>query len=376
MKTLQTSYSRLQLYESCPRFYRFRYVDRRPEPPSEQLAFGSVVHTAIRVLNQFLGGPGNGHDPDAARLAFDTAWQELQREGRTPLNLIDRDEAFQVVRRYARRRILQGFDHQFEVRKNITISEDGLEVTVRGVIDELRTELIDGQPTTIVRDFKTSWQVPSQARVDRDLQLTVYALLCAPDGAERVKVELDMVRHDRVLESWRTAEDIAEARKRILADARALLEETEWTPRPGAICSWCPHTDACPAVQQADAAPGVPLSAEQAKVKASELVALKRRLAELTEELKTWCSEHGPVALDGVQIGFFRRESYRYPLEPTRQILTDRGYDPDVVLRVDTTELKKLIRRDPELEKALAAVRIDASTTIFTTRTVEGGEAG
>src|SRR5690554_2038433 len=44
------SFSRLNLYETCPKKFYYRYVLKLPEPQTKPLALGKAVHKAIELL--------------------------------------------------------------------------------------------------------------------------------------------------------------------------------------------------------------------------------------------------------------------------------------------------------------------------------------
>ena len=58
--------SRAGDFLTCPLLYRFRVIDRLPEPPSPAAARGTLVHA---VLEQLFDQPGRGADPGGGALA-------------------------------------------------------------------------------------------------------------------------------------------------------------------------------------------------------------------------------------------------------------------------------------------------------------------
>src|SRR5277367_2406843 len=66
--------SRAADFKQCPLLYRFRAVDRLPEPPSTAQLRGSVVHAA---LEQLYGLPAAQRGPQNAGALVDPAWEQL-----------------------------------------------------------------------------------------------------------------------------------------------------------------------------------------------------------------------------------------------------------------------------------------------------------
>ena len=66
--------SRARDFKQCPLLYRFRAIDRLPEPPSTAQLRGSVVHAA---LEQLYGLPAPQRVPETARALVDPAWERV-----------------------------------------------------------------------------------------------------------------------------------------------------------------------------------------------------------------------------------------------------------------------------------------------------------
>src|ERR687894_93892 len=69
--------SRAADFKQCPLLYRFRAIDRLPEPSSTAQVRGSVVHAA---LEQLYGLPASERDRDTAMTLVDRAWERIVAE--------------------------------------------------------------------------------------------------------------------------------------------------------------------------------------------------------------------------------------------------------------------------------------------------------
>ena len=66
--------SRAGDFLTCPLLYRFRVIDRLPEPPSPAAARGTLVHA---VLEHLFDRPAAERTPEAARSLLDPEWERL-----------------------------------------------------------------------------------------------------------------------------------------------------------------------------------------------------------------------------------------------------------------------------------------------------------
>src|SRR3984957_6677289 len=66
--------SRASDFKQCPLLYRFRAIDRLPEPPSTAQGRGSVVHAA---LEQLYALPAAARGPDTAMALVAPAWDRV-----------------------------------------------------------------------------------------------------------------------------------------------------------------------------------------------------------------------------------------------------------------------------------------------------------
>ncbi|HEY6577650.1 MAG TPA: PD-(D/E)XK nuclease family protein, partial [Mycobacterium sp.] len=69
--------SRASDFKQCPLLYRFRAIDRLPEPSSTAQVRGSVVHAA---LEQLYALPAASRDPATAMTLVDPAWERITAE--------------------------------------------------------------------------------------------------------------------------------------------------------------------------------------------------------------------------------------------------------------------------------------------------------
>jgi len=154
--------SRASDFKQCPLLYRFRAIDRLPEPSSTAQVRGSVVHAA---LEQLYALPAAERGRDTAMSLVDPAWErvvegrpELAADIEPALRAELLDEARALLSGYYRLEDPTRFDPQScEQRVEVELSDGTL---LRGFVDR-----IDVAPTGELRvvDYKTG-KAPPEAR--------------------------------------------------------------------------------------------------------------------------------------------------------------------------------------------------------------------
>ena len=154
--------SRAADFKQCPLLYRFRAIDRLPEPSSTAQVRGSVVHAA---LEQLYALPAADRGPSTAMTLVDPAWErlvaerpELCDEFEPGLRAELLDQARALLSGYYRLEDPTRFDPQScEQRVEVEL-EDG--TLLRGFVDR-----IDVAATGELRvvDYKTG-KAPPEAR--------------------------------------------------------------------------------------------------------------------------------------------------------------------------------------------------------------------
>lgn len=269
---IRLSFSRIDLYATCPRSFRYRYVDRLPSRPSRHLSFGSSVHAALEVFHD----QALPEHPDIELLlaALYEHWDpsgyaDLPREEQ----LRSYRHAQDVLRRYHARGPLEG--------RRVVATEAWFEVpfayeaVVVGSIDRVD---VDDDGDLHVIDYKTSRRARPRTEVARSLQLSLYALACQHlYGRLPATVALDFVVPGVTVAVELDELDLDAARRAVLDTAAAIRAE-RFPVTPNRLCDWCDHRSVCPAWQP----DGEVVYGELA----AELVARRRRITAEVRELR------------------------------------------------------------------------------------------
>jgi putative RecB family exonuclease len=248
------SHSRLGVYETCPRQYKFQYLDRLEVPYQEeaiQMFLGSRVHEALEALHQELLR-GRLLSLDELLSTFRHHWErQWPKRVRFP-NADDTPETYQAAGErhltdYYRR--YHPFDRErtvaVERRLDFPLDAEGC-VRVQGVVDRLS---VTPDGVWEIRDYKTGAYLPTQQQLDRDRQLALYQLGVqhAWPEARRVQLVWHYLAHDLELRSERTAEQLEAVRRDVLGLVHRIGVERDFPTVVGKHCDWCAYKPVCPA---------------------------------------------------------------------------------------------------------------------------------
>jgi putative RecB family exonuclease len=248
--TLETlSPSRASDFKVCPQLFKFRAIDRLPEPTTVWQARGTTAHLALQRLFDL---PPEQRTPESLYQLFRAAWTELRHEddfaglfatleeerawGLESLALLANYFGLEDPRR------LDPIDRELDMVEEL----DG--ITIRGILDRI-DQLPDGR--LVITDYKSGKAPPEIFALPAFFAMKIYAVLIRRrwgrtaaelrllylNGPTVYRLQID----DRQL-------DAMERQLRALWEAidRA-IERDQFPPRPGRLCDWCSFRDRCPA---------------------------------------------------------------------------------------------------------------------------------
>ncbi|WP_076813729.1 RecB family exonuclease [Pseudofrankia asymbiotica] len=246
--------SRAADFVSCPLKYRFRVVDRLPEPPSQAATRGTMVHT---VLERLFDLPPAGRTPAAAEELLPGAWADLRaREPELAAMFADEDELAGWLA--SARELLAGYFALEDPRRLAPaarelyvehVLDSGLRL--RGYVDRLdEARTADGLALRVV-DYKTG-RSPGPAFENTALfQMRFYALLLwRTRGVVPRELRLYYLGDRTWLRVVPDADDLLATERRVQAlwAAIARAHRTgDWRATPSKLCGWCDHQSRCPA---------------------------------------------------------------------------------------------------------------------------------
>ena len=243
--------SRANDFMQCPLLFRFRVVDRLPEPPSEAAARGTLVHA---VLERLYDVPAAERTETLARSMLPQEWDRLQAAEPRYAELFTSDDAVSTWLDGAGTLVGTYFTLEDPTRLEPRERELFVESTLdggpllRGIVDRL-----DVAPNGAVRvvDYKTGRSPRAGYEGGALFQMRFYALvLWRSTGTVPRMLQLVYLGDGQVLRHEpREAELVTtERRVRFLWDSiRSTARSGDWKPRTSALCGWCAHRSLCPA---------------------------------------------------------------------------------------------------------------------------------
>lgn len=247
--------SRAADFMQCPLLYRFRVIDKLPEPPNAAATRGTVVHA---VLERLFDVPPPERDAPRARALVAPEWQRLLERRPELAELFppgeeDGRERLAAWLAEAERLVERWFSLEDPARLEPAEREVSVETTLasglrlRGVIDR-----VDVAPTGEVRivDYKTG-KAPGQAYAGQALfQMKFYGLvLWRLRGTLPRRLQLVYLGSGEVVTYDPDESDLRGVERKVLALWEAIQRATatgDWRPSPGRLCGWCAHQSRCP----------------------------------------------------------------------------------------------------------------------------------
>lgn len=252
-RRLALSPSRAGDFKNCPLLYRYRAIDRLPEPTGSAAARGILVHL---VLQRVFGRPADQRDLAGALADVAPAWSVLVERDPALAALAPPPamaawiaDAQRLVRRYydlEDPRRLEPVACEWMVETDLGAG-GGAAVPVRGILDRL-----DRGPDGRLRvvDYKTGRAPGPNHELGALSQLKFYALMVWRSRGE-VPGELRLIYLDDGLTlSYTPTEQELAAYERGLgalwSTVSNAIETGEFPARRGAGCRWCVHQSRCP----------------------------------------------------------------------------------------------------------------------------------
>ncbi len=254
--------SRAGDFKQCPLLFRFRAIDRLPEPVTPPQARGTTAHLALERLFDLAAAE---RTPERLFDLFREEWTALRATPEYSGLFDDLDaerqwgiDSLRVVANYAR---LEDPTSVTPVERELMLAEDLGEIVVRGILDRM-DERPDGE--LVIIDYKTGTAPPERFALPAFFALKIYALLVQrQSGRTPAELRLMYLGNSTVYSIEIDRNTLDGIERQILALAttiRAALERDNFPPKPSALCRWCSFQDLCPEGQAyAKPEPALPL---------------------------------------------------------------------------------------------------------------------
>lgn len=242
--------SRLNDFKQCPLLFRFRSIDRLPEPPSSAATRGTLVHS---VLDRLFDLPARERTVAAAQRLLGPAWEGLrEREPSVDGLFADATELGTWLRSAAA--LLETYftvedPSRLEPADRELMCEVELEsgVMLRGIVDRIDVAR-DGALRVV--DYKTGRSPSEQFAASAFFQMRFYALVIwRLRGVVPRRLQLVYLGDGRIL-TYDPDEASLLATERTIDAIWSAIEQATVTgsfpPKQSRLCGWCAHQSLCP----------------------------------------------------------------------------------------------------------------------------------
>lgn len=249
-RQIALSASRAKDFMQCELLYRFRSVDRLPEPPSAAASRGTLVHG---VLERLFDAPSSHRTLDHAVTLLKPQWQTMVRRRAELTELAESEGGLDAWFTIAEQLLATYFAiedpsvlapaHR-ELFVETRLSEG---VLLRGIVD--RIDVAGGGLVRVV-DYKTGKSPAPRFQSEAYFQMRFYALiLWRKFGTMPSRLQLEYLGDGQILRLDPTEEEIVQTENKVLALWASIEDAAKlgrWRTRKGPLCNWCAFQRYCP----------------------------------------------------------------------------------------------------------------------------------
>jgi len=249
-RPLALSPSRASDFKTCPLLYRYRAVDRLPEPPSVPAVRGTLVHS---VLEQVFGHPAVERTPELAVAQVGLVWEQMVGDYPDLLALLPAEDLPGWLAS-AKDLVLSYYTLEDPRRFSPEACELAIEVEIagsvplRGFID--RVDLASTGELRVV-DYKTGKSPGPDFELRALYQLKFYALMMYRlRGVVPTQLKLIYLADGLSLQYAPTEDELLSFENGVVAlwaTMTRALETGDFPASPSSMCGYCAHQAICPA---------------------------------------------------------------------------------------------------------------------------------
>jgi putative RecB family exonuclease len=246
--------SRAGDFMACPLLFRFRTLDRLPEPFSPDAVRGTVVH---KVLENLFDLPAADRTPVRAAELLQPAWEAvLAEEPEVAEMFAGADGSVPELGAWLAS-CADSLARYFALEDPTRLEPAEREAYVETLLDSrllLRgyVDRLDVAPTGDIRvvDYKTGSAPPEAFEAKALFQMKFYALVIwRTRGVVPRMLQLIYLGSGELLRYSPDEHDLLATERKIEALWQAILrarETGDWRPNRSPLCAWCAHQALCP----------------------------------------------------------------------------------------------------------------------------------
>ncbi len=244
------SYSAIDTFQICPLHYKLKNILHIPSPMTSAQAMGNSMHLALRdFYESVINGEVKIGQKDEKEIAFkllDCYWIKEGYSGK-----VHETEALNKARRFLEEYLKSDLHksakpRQLEKTFNFWVGSPSDHLKIIGKIDRV-DDLGDGKAEII--DYKTGANIPTQRDLDKDMQMTIYALAATNKGILNKKIEdvtMSFYFFDagKKVSTVRTAKQLGDAKVELLK-IRDEIEQSDFACSHSLFCQNCEFKMLC-----------------------------------------------------------------------------------------------------------------------------------
>lgn len=246
---VRLSPSRASDYKTCPQLFKYRAVDRLPEPADIYSTKGTLIHAVLEQL--YLLDPAD-RTIARARALMAEVWENLKADPEySDLQLDPQEESAWLEQGDS---LLVNY---FRMENPPAVTPHELEwwvehqtdiTLMRGIIDRVEV-MPDGE--WVLSDYKTGRSPSETYALGSFFGLKFYALVCWRTFGKMPKLlRLLHLKEPEIITLVPTQQMLQGLEKQMDALAQAIQRahlKNDWRPRISHMCNFCPHKAICPA---------------------------------------------------------------------------------------------------------------------------------
>ncbi|MFL6174533.1 MAG: RecB family exonuclease [Marmoricola sp.] len=245
--------SRAGDFKTCPLMYRYRTIDKLPEPPSPDAVRGTVVH---KVLEDLFDLPAGERTPERAEAMIDGAWEYVLEDDERAVELFapDSDPAAQASWLDSCRSVLRKY---FDLEDPTALEPAERELYVETLLESkllLRgfVDRVDVAPTGAIRvvDYKTGRSPGEYFEAKALFQMRFYALVIwKTRGVIPAMLRLIYLGNGEMVSYSPDEQDLRSTERQLDALWKAIArahETGDWRAHKSRLCDWCSFKKHCP----------------------------------------------------------------------------------------------------------------------------------
>ena len=358
---MRISYSSLENFKQCPLKYKLSNIDKIKEPKSKEAIFGTYIH---KILKWFYQKDPNFPTLDALLKYYRDYWPQ-KTEGFEWKDTEEEKsyfkEGIRVLEEFYNKNIphktsILDLETKFEVVLDEYPDKPNGKHILTGVIDRI-DKLPDG--TLEIIDYKTGKRMPSQRALDKNNQLSLYAIGLKSRWPrikmKDLKLSLYFLKFNEKINTKRTEKDLEEVKNKAI-DLIHKIEKSDFEPHSSFLCGWCGYRNICPIwrhfyeneedhhLNDVD----IKKTIDEYFVLKEKKEKLEEKLIELKNLIDVYCQQKGLKRVFGKN-GYFNHTVYNkisYDISKLKEILEPLEKWDDVI-EINNKKLKKILKEIP-----------------------------